>query len=172
MNVRQDRDRFTPDPDQMALWPEISGNSINGVGETTTRRPSPVYWHEPDSIPHGPLQNWFYSRYTQSPDVVASRARRQKIIDRPLPEVAPVQPIETPARWSALVKEMALSFGADDAGIARISSDKLIAASICPFVSPAARALPTWKAIQGIQLLPIDAPMDTSSLSRSFSSDI
>ncbi|MEQ8249235.1 MAG: 4Fe-4S dicluster domain-containing protein [Alphaproteobacteria bacterium] len=120
MNVRADRHRFTPDPDQMALWPDVSGNAINGLGETAPRRPSPVYWHEPDSIPHGPLQNWFYSRYTQSPDVAASRARRQKIIERPLPDVAPVQRTETPPRWAALVKEMALSFGADDAGIARM----------------------------------------------------
>ncbi len=110
--------RFTPDPEQMALWPDISGNTINGLSEIEPRRPSPVYWHDPGSIPHGPLQNYFYGRYTQSPDVVAARDRRQAIIDEPLPEVARTRREETPARWSSLVKEMALTFGADDAGVA------------------------------------------------------
>jgi hypothetical protein len=35
---------FSPDPAQVALKPEISGNAINGVGETTPRRPRMVYW--------------------------------------------------------------------------------------------------------------------------------
>ena len=111
---------YTPDPDQMALWPDVSGNAINGLGETSPRQPSPVYWHEPDSIPHGPLQNWFYGRYTQSPEVAAARARRQVIIDRPLPDVARQQRVETPSRWVDLIKDAGKSFGADDVGVARM----------------------------------------------------
>ena len=122
MSARADQGRYTPDPDQMALWPDVSGNAINGLSETAPRRPSPVYWHEPDTIPHGPLQSWFYSRYTQSADVVAARARRQEIIDRPLPDIAPVQRRDSPAQWSALIKDMAKTFGADDAGIARMDA--------------------------------------------------
>jgi len=33
--------------EQRALIPEVSGNSINGLGEPARRRPSPVYWHPP-----------------------------------------------------------------------------------------------------------------------------
>ena len=68
---------FVPDPSQMTLWPEISGNVINGLGERTKRRPSPVYWHEPDTIPHWPLQGWFAEKYVNSTEVVAARERRR-----------------------------------------------------------------------------------------------
>jgi hypothetical protein len=34
----------------------VSGNSINGVGETTPRQPSPFFWHPPDQHPWGDLQ--------------------------------------------------------------------------------------------------------------------
>jgi epoxyqueuosine reductase len=87
--------RYVPDPDQMALWPDVSGNAINGLGETSPRQPRPVYWHEPDPVPHGPRQNRFFRRYTQSPEVAAARPRRQEIIDRPLPELARKQRIKT-----------------------------------------------------------------------------
>ena len=114
---------FVPDPSQMALWPEISGNAINGLGEKAKRRPSPVYWHEPDTIPHGPLQGWFAENYANSTEVVAARERRQAVIDQPLPGVAEARRDETPARWSELVTQKAIEFGADDAGIARMDPD-------------------------------------------------
>lgn len=102
----------------MALWPNISGNTINGLGETDQRPPSPVYWHQKEEIAHGPVQDYFYSQFLESPGVVEARARRQVAIDSPLPEVASERRQETPERWSALVKEAALGFGADDVGIA------------------------------------------------------
>ncbi len=39
---------FRPRADQMALWPAVSGNSINGVGNPRVDNPRPVYWHDPD----------------------------------------------------------------------------------------------------------------------------
>jgi hypothetical protein len=48
---------FSPDPAQLALRPAISGNAINGLGETTPRRPRMVYWAPaPDTIAHGAMQ--------------------------------------------------------------------------------------------------------------------
>lgn len=35
---------------------KVSGNAINGLGERTTRRPSPFFWHPPDKHPFGELQ--------------------------------------------------------------------------------------------------------------------
>ena len=118
MDAQKKKQPFVPDPSQMALWPEISGNSINGLGEKARRRPSPVYWHRPDTIPHGPLQDWFGERFARSPEVVEARERRQAIIDRPIPEVVEARREETAARWSELVKAKAVEFGADDAGVA------------------------------------------------------
>lgn len=57
-------DSWEPSPEQMALWPSVSGNTINGVGEEAVRQPSPIYWHAPDATPHGPLQLWFIKRTT------------------------------------------------------------------------------------------------------------
>ena len=50
---------YRPGKDQIALFPHISGNSINGLGESNRRSPTVLYWADPDTIPHGKLQNYF-----------------------------------------------------------------------------------------------------------------
>ena len=41
----------------VSLLPEITGNEINGLGETEVRRPHMVYWApEPDDIEFGEVQ--------------------------------------------------------------------------------------------------------------------
>lgn len=82
---------WQPSADQMQHWPAESGNAINGVGEAEPRRPRPIYWHEPDATPHGPLQKWFYARSNGGdPEIVAARAERQQVIDTPMSPLAPV----------------------------------------------------------------------------------
>ena len=51
---------YVPGEKQQALFPDVSGNSINGLEETSRRRPRPLYWFEPDTIAHGRLQKYFY----------------------------------------------------------------------------------------------------------------
>ncbi len=107
--------RWTPSAEQMALWPPISGNTINGVGEPDVRQPTPIYWHAPDATPHGPLQLWFYKR--TSPRVMVARQERQAAIDLEVPPVSDM-PIELDAEtWSRDVKAAALDAGADIVGI-------------------------------------------------------
>ena len=53
---------FTPKSEQMALMPKVSGNTINGLGETEHRKPSKVYWHDPATLAHGEMQKWFYTQ--------------------------------------------------------------------------------------------------------------
>lgn len=109
---------FVPKPEQMALWPSVSGNAINGLGETQPSRPRPVYWHKPEMTPHGALQKWFY---TQSPEVVAeARALRQKVIDMPLAPLAERKTSLAQDEWVSGIKEAARAAGADDVGIARM----------------------------------------------------
>ncbi len=115
---------WTPSAEQMGHWPAMSGNAINGVGETVHRRPSPVYWHPPDSIPHGPLQTWFYQRTgTADAALMAARADRQRAIDQPLVPVAEAAEERSAATWTAEVKRMAAECGADDVGIAAMKAD-------------------------------------------------
>jgi epoxyqueuosine reductase len=53
---RPKRDSYRPKPETLALL-KVSGNPINGLGETTPRRPSPFFWHSPDQHPYGALQD-------------------------------------------------------------------------------------------------------------------
>jgi epoxyqueuosine reductase len=109
---------WLPSAEQVALWPAISGNTINGLGETSIRRPSPIYWHAPDATPHGPLQVWFTNRTT--PLVQLARDERKRAIDEPVPPVADTVVERTAAEWTRLVKETALATGADAVGITRV----------------------------------------------------
>ncbi|SNS45849.1 hypothetical protein SAMN05216374_1390 [Tardiphaga sp. OK246] len=70
---------FSPDPSQGALKPAISGNTINGLGETSARRPSIVYWaSDPDTIAHGGMQRWFYQVDPGNPHLARAREERAK----------------------------------------------------------------------------------------------
>jgi Pyruvate/2-oxoacid:ferredoxin oxidoreductase delta subunit len=103
----------------MRQWPSVSGNDINGVGEAAARRPSPIYWHAPDTTPHGPLQKWFYARTSEAgPAIVEARRERQAALDMPLEPVAPQRAARDSAEWSDALKRVAREAGAADAGIA------------------------------------------------------
>lgn len=53
---RPKRGTYAPKPETLALL-NVSGNSINGLGETLPRQASPFFWHPPDQHPYGPLQD-------------------------------------------------------------------------------------------------------------------
>lgn len=114
---------WQPDPEQMARWPSVSGNEINGLGEDSFRRPRHVYWaDDPASIPHGQAQLWFYGRNTD-PAFARERAARAEVQARPLPETGPEPQPGTPAAWSAEIKAKAADLGAEAVGIARVDPD-------------------------------------------------
>jgi epoxyqueuosine reductase len=52
---RPKRNQYRPKPETLAVL-RVSGNPINGLGETAQRRPSPFFWHPPDQHPYGELQ--------------------------------------------------------------------------------------------------------------------
>ena len=80
---------FTPKPEQLALRPGISGNTINGVGETSFRPRSYVYWApNPDEIAHGKMQRWFYTVSPNEPEMLKARVEREKILDEPMAVLA------------------------------------------------------------------------------------
>lgn len=109
---------WQPSLEQKALWPEISGNTINGLRENTIRQPSPIYWHSPDATPHGPLQLWFMNRTT--PLVQLARKERAAAIEMPVPPRAEVVEEMSAQEWTANVKEWALQAGADIVGITAV----------------------------------------------------
>ena len=107
---------FQPDPEQLALMPDCSGNDINGLGEAQFQRPSRVYWHNPKQIAHGKLQEWMVQRFNRVPvfkEVYATGDRGPRELD----PVAQQKKQETPENWSALVRTFALKNEADLVGI-------------------------------------------------------
>ena len=111
-------DPWTPSAEQMALWPEISGNTINGVGEARVRQPSPIYWHTPEATAHGKLQLWFYSRMT--PTVLQAREERMQAMEEPVAPLSAEVVQRSAAEWTQAVKDAALAIGADAVGITRM----------------------------------------------------
>jgi len=111
---------WQPSAEQMALWPAVSGNTINGLGEAAPRRPSPIYWHAPEATPHGPLQRWFQQHNAGGEMLARARAARQAVIDAPLGPLADTRASLTEAQWTAGVREAAVAGGADIVGVARM----------------------------------------------------
>ena len=78
----------------MALWPHVSGNDINGLGDPNMRQPNYVYWSiDPDDVAHGDLQKYFYSVDPGIPEFDAERQKRAEILASPLQEIAEQQEI-------------------------------------------------------------------------------
>jgi len=113
---------FIPDPEQLALMPDCSGNDINGQGETEFRRPTRIYWHNPKDIPHGRIQNWMVERFNRVPDFnkVYAEGDRGPLKLNP---VAGNQQQDSPQNWSTRVKDFALHHEADLVGIAAMNPD-------------------------------------------------
>ena len=92
---------FVPDPEMMALRPSVTGNEINGLGETAVRRPRMVYWApDPEDIAFGAVQRWFYGHEPPDPTLMAWRAERRAILEAPLPGLAPDRVERTPQDWT------------------------------------------------------------------------
>jgi len=108
---------FKPKPEQVALMPGVSGNEINGLGETRRRRAKPIYWHDPDTLAHGALQKWFYTQNAGDPDIVKAREDRAEILAIEVPPVSG-DPLEQPAEvWTAQLREHVATLDMDLFGI-------------------------------------------------------
>jgi len=123
---------WTPSDDQMCHWPAVSGNAINGVGEGAPRRPSPIYWHPPETIPHGPLQRWFYQRTGDDETLAEARRDRQRAIDEPLVPIAPDKPNSSADAMTEAAKRAATQCGADDVGVTPMRADYVFAGRDVP----------------------------------------
>ncbi len=110
----RNRQPYKPKPETLSLL-KVSGNPINGLGETAQRRPSPFFWHPPDRHPYGDLQ-------------VAARQSSRRCPGAPesfgaaynYPELIPVAGTrnEGPSgQFAAEAKAFALSPEADAVGI-------------------------------------------------------
>ncbi|MGE0733316.1 MAG: 4Fe-4S dicluster domain-containing protein [Alphaproteobacteria bacterium] len=107
-------EKFVPKPETLALL-RVSGNPLNGLGETAPRRPSPFFWHPPDQHPYGDLQVEARKSSRKCPGAGEMfRAAYQH------PELAPIAPTRragTPEELAEAVRQFALSHDADAVGM-------------------------------------------------------
>src|SRR3954466_5542311 len=109
------RGQYTPKPETLSLL-KVSGNPINGLGETEPRPPSPFFWHPPDQHPYGELQTLARQNSRKCPGAAQSFMAAYNH-----PELIPVaaeRTAGTPAEFARGASEFALSHEADDIGIA------------------------------------------------------
>jgi epoxyqueuosine reductase len=110
---------FIPDPAQVALKPEISGNAINGRGETMVRRPRVVYWAQnPDTIAHGAMQRWFHQVDPGNSHLQRAREERAKRTATPMPDVEGTPVERHPEEWNAEISKLAKGGDFDMWGVA------------------------------------------------------
>ena len=102
------------------MFPETSGNAVNGLGEETVRRPSPIYWHRPEQLAHGKLQQWMIKRFLSEPDLADVHKRFGGRGPSQLDPISPTRREQTPERWSDQAKTFALEHEADIAGISAV----------------------------------------------------
>ncbi len=103
---------YRPGPEFLAAWPEgASGNVLNGQGETTYRRASPMFWHPADKHPFGAVQQIAAACSRRTED-----ARNNFLLANtypPLEDPAPSPQVRTAEEWTAMVREFSLSNEAD-----------------------------------------------------------
>lgn len=114
----------TIDPEQRALIPNVSGNAINGLGETEVRRPTPIYWHDPRSLPHGAMQMWMLRKTSADvPETADMETAFGGRGSRKRTSVAERRTEATPDAFAEAAKRFALAHEADAAGIARMKPE-------------------------------------------------
>lgn len=91
---------YTPKPEQVALMPDESGNTINGLGETEFRKASPIYWHDPETLAHGAMQKWFYTQNADHPDIARAREARARVLAIEVPPVTGDREEKTAQAWT------------------------------------------------------------------------
>ena len=107
---------------QRDLFPDVSGNTINGLGEAKVRPPEPIYHHDPERTRFGALQQWFRN-LPGHPLIDKARRDRIPIMEEKLAPLASQTEQRSAADWSAAVKAQALSVGAELVGITPLRSE-------------------------------------------------
>jgi len=100
-----------------ALWPDVSGNSINGLDDAAPGPPKPVFWRTDASTPHKPVMDYFFDRYKTDPVIAKAREYRARLKALEIDTVAPDHQERPAEEWIERVKQAALDLDADDVGV-------------------------------------------------------
>jgi NAD-dependent dihydropyrimidine dehydrogenase PreA subunit len=97
--------------------PTVSGNTLNGVGETGRRQATPIYWHDPETLAHGELQKWFYTQNADDEHITKARKDRAEILAIEVPPVSGKPLQQSAGEWSAQLKSFSSSLDLDLLGV-------------------------------------------------------
>jgi NAD-dependent dihydropyrimidine dehydrogenase PreA subunit len=108
----------------VSLRPDVKGMDINGLGETEVRRPSMVFWApDPDDIPFGEVQKWFYQQEPPDPELMQERARRREILDAPMPELGENPVEQSPQAWTDSLNQFIEDGQCERVGVTRLQPE-------------------------------------------------
>jgi epoxyqueuosine reductase len=120
------KEKFIPSKEQMALWPDVSGNDVNGLGETAIRRPSPIYWQTPSLTPFGPLMQFFEDWAPRDEDLYKTQMETNRIRETTVPPASDIRIKKTTDAWTELLKSVGIDHGAVAIGITRMRPEWVI----------------------------------------------
>lgn len=109
----------------MSLLPDSTGNAINGLNERDFRRAHPVYWREPDTLDFGELQRWFYKQDPDNALIEQARAKRDRILEERIDELASEAVQWSAQKWSRELAEFADSLDVELFGVTRFRNEWL-----------------------------------------------
>lgn len=108
---------YSPNQEIIDIWPSTTGNEINGLDETESGRPRPVFWRADDSIAHGEALKYFYNKDKDNPRLIEYRKRREENAEIPFSDIAPQKVDKSVDLLTTELKSKALELGADDVGV-------------------------------------------------------
>lgn len=121
-------------PEQAALIPEVSGNAINGLGEAERRPARMVYWApNPDDIPHGRMQRWFYGVDPENPHLKRAREDRARILAEPMPEPEGAPAERAPEDWTRALDAFVAEGQCEKIGVAEMDPAWVLEGHAIPF---------------------------------------
>jgi len=124
MTTDRKKTAFVAKPALLARMPDISGNTINGLGETEFRRPDVVYWAaDMGDIAYGDVQMYFYEQSAKEPAFTKAREARVAATAFEVPPVAQTRAQHEPAEWTAMLDHFVDAGLCEMIGVADMNTD-------------------------------------------------
>jgi epoxyqueuosine reductase len=128
-------------PSTLYQWlkPNVSGNQLNGLGETEPRRHTPLHMHNRSAKhPWTKVQEWFYLREARDlaslRDIVAMNLLRKKLDKPEATPIAAHRVEKSPEQWIQLARDFALTKTSVEAfGVTALTEDLLFDSKLGEF---------------------------------------
>ena len=122
--ARPEKPVYQPPAEQLALFPDVSGNTVNGLGETVIRQPTPIFWHYgKEDMPHKALQDYYLKQFDNKPELQDFQHKYGGRGSARPPEKTDAPTEDTPENWVVRIREHGLAHESDIVGVARVNQD-------------------------------------------------